>query len=601
MKFRRSRALLGTTIAMGVAAIGFAGNAHANSLLPGLNGKIAFTSDRDFPFLPDAPIRGFQSCQPDTNDSHCAHEIYSMNADGSAQTRLTNNTAGDDEAAWLPADGANIAFESDRASTCEQRLIMSSSCSYDIWSMVNDGSNQAQRTSDLGDEGHASYSPDGTRIAFSGQNPDFPPAAGDRLAILTGESEIFTMPAGGESVSAPTPLLPSDQTGLTGPTSAVFDSFPTYSPDGSKIAFTRLTFAETLITSPVSGAKVGPIQTLTFDIRTYVAPTSGTGPATAVESYPVCSVSNAALTTVAAARSLASAVSSSDASGVRSALQSRELIPGCTYDLKPAWSPDGSKIAVWRFSSTLPPAPSAATRGGGVATFDAGDIAVFNAADGSGDTDLSDLSEPSNCGLDSQDSPECGVDTSPAWSPDGTKIVFDSNRQADGTRSSDCVDGTTGLPNGTCDSEIWTMNADGSGLVQLTNNNADDLNPDWQRIPPPPPPAPAAPAAPTTPPKVGVAGVRRACVSSSFHVRFHIATTATSVKSVVVKLDGRKIKSTTKSSFTLTINGKKLKAGRHRLTITATDSAGHVTTTHKSFSVCKAAKPRRKAAPRFTG
>jgi methionine-rich copper-binding protein CopC len=100
---------------------------------------------------------------------------------------------------------------------------------------------------------------------------------------------------------------------------------------------------------------------------------------------------------------------------------------------------------------------------------------------------------------------------------------------------------------------------------------------------------------------VGVAGVRRACVSSSFHVRFHVATTASSVKSVVVKLDGKRIKSTTKSSFTLTINGKKLKSGRHRLTITATDSAGHVTTTHKSFSVCKAAKPRRKAAPRFTG
>ena len=111
-----------------------------------------------------------------------------------------------------------------------------------------------------------------------------------------------------------------------------------------------------------------------------------------------------------------------------------------------------------------------------------------------------------------------------------------------------------------------------------------------------PPVNPAKPAAP----KVGVAGVRRACVSSSFHVRFHIATSA-SVKSVVVKLDGKKIKSTTRSSFTLTINGKKLSSGRHRLTISATDSAGQTTTTHKSFSVCTAAKPKRKAAPRFTG
>src|SRR5947207_2593738 len=74
-----------------------------------------------------------------------------------------------------------------------------------------------------------------------------------------------------------------------------------------------------------------------------------------------------------------------------------------------------------------------------------------------------------------------------------------------------------------------------------------------------PPVNPAKPAAP----KVGVAGVRRACVSSSFHVRFHIATSA-SVKSVVVKLDGKKIKSTSQSSFTLSINSKKLSAGRHR-------------------------------------
>jgi len=107
---------------------------------------------------------------------------------------------------------------------------------------------------------------------------------------------------------------------------------------------------------------------------------------------------------------------------------------------------------------------------------------------------------------------------------------------------------------------------------------------------------PAKPAAP----KVGVAGVRRACVSSSFHIRFHIATAA-SVKSVVVKLDGKRIKSTKRSSFTLSINSKKLRAGRHRLTISATDSAGQTTTTHKTFSVCKAAKPRHHTAPRFTG
>jgi hypothetical protein len=145
------------------------------------------------------------------------------------------------------------------------------------------------------------------------------------------------------------------------------------------------------------------------------------------------------------------------------------------------------------------------------------------------------------------------------------------------------------------------MNADGSSPAQVTNNDVNDINPDWQSIPKPavvvPPVTPATPVKP----KVGVAGVRRACVSKAFHVRFRVSTTASTVKRVVVKLDGRRIKSTTKGSFTLTINSRKLKSGRHRLTITATNAAGQVTTTHKSFSVCKAAKPKRKAAPRFTG
>src|SRR5437764_10299649 len=202
MKPRHRHVLLGTTVALALAAIGFAGSAQANSLLPGLNGKIAFTSTQDFPFVIDAPLRGFpQSCQAETHNGSCSLEIYSMNPDGSAPTRLTNNTAGDDEAAWLPNDGANIAFESDRATSgsgCNPKAV--DVCTWDIWSMANDGSNPIQLTSDPGDEGHASYSPDGSRIAFSGENPDFQTGP-DRLILISGASEIFTMPAGGESVA----------------------------------------------------------------------------------------------------------------------------------------------------------------------------------------------------------------------------------------------------------------------------------------------------------------------------------------------------------------------------------------------------------------
>ena len=57
-------------------------------------------------------------------------------------------------------------------------------------------------------------------------------------------------------------------------------------------------------------------------------------------------------------------------------------------------------------------------------------------------------------------------DTQPAFSPDGTKIVFVSDR-----------DSSASFPK-----EIYTMNADGSGIRRLTTNGATDEHPDWQPL-----------------------------------------------------------------------------------------------------------------------
>ena len=46
-----------------------------------------------------------------------------------------------------------------------------------------------------------------------------------------------------------------------------------------------------------------------------------------------------------------------------------------------------------------------------------------------------------------------------AWSPDGTRIAFQSNRDGN--------------------DEIYVMNADGTGVTRLTNNSVDDLLPAW--------------------------------------------------------------------------------------------------------------------------
>jgi len=149
----------------------------ARAAFPGVNGKIAFMSDRD---------------------GDC--EIWVVNADGSGLTQLTFNSAFDAEPVWSP-DGKKIAFTSDRGGY------------WGIWTMNADGSGQTQLTTSLGTDCGPAWSPDGSKIVFTRfYNPP------------VNDGEIWVMNADG-----------SGQTQLT--FNAVLDCNPCWSPDGSKIAF----------------------------------------------------------------------------------------------------------------------------------------------------------------------------------------------------------------------------------------------------------------------------------------------------------------------------------------------------------------------------
>lgn len=120
------------------------------------------------------------------------------------------------------------------------------------------------------------------------------------------------------------------------------------------------------------------------------------------------------------------AVMNPDGSGVTT------LAPRFAYQVTPAWSPDGKKIAFTRQLNTM-------------------EVYVMN-ADGSGQTNLT-FDDPNS-------EPRPQDDFHPTWSPDGSRIAF-----------------TRGLSFTSL--EIYVMNVDGTGRTRLTYDQACAMGPAW--------------------------------------------------------------------------------------------------------------------------
>ena len=397
---------LGTLLAASVALGG--GTAHQADAAASKE-KIVFVSER---------TTGKGVNNP-TGDA----EIFRMNPNGTGVRQLTFNTAHDNRPLLSP-DGQKILYTSDGVQSSnpegDQELYLMNS---------SDGSNQKNLT-DTGavlDERNARFSPDGTKIAYNSE--------GVQSSNPEGDQELYVMNSSDGS----------NQKNLSNNGANIHDespnfSPPSFSPDGTKIAYTSIGEqpsnpegdSEIYVVNASDGSgqmNLSNNGALVTDQDPYFSPNG----------QKIAYTSRGQQTSNPEGDDEVYLMNALDGTAKKNLTNNG----WSATDLYPTFSPDGQKIA-YASVGEQPSNPEGEF-----------DLYVMNTLDGSGQKNLTN----SGWGL---------TEFTPEFSPDGQKIVYTS----EGVQSSN--------PEG--ELELYAMNAsDGSAKKNLTNNDARDYYAEWGR------------------------------------------------------------------------------------------------------------------------
>jgi TolB protein len=263
-------------------------------------------------------------------------------ADDVAAHRVAGGVGSSAMPAWTP-DGGRIVFHSRRKSDKDGDI-----ATRNVWSVAADGSAEQRITKGNKDEYHASLSPDGKRLLF--------------VSELNGSRDVWIADSGGEN---PVPL--TDDPGG--------EDQPAWAPDSRRIAYAAF---------PKEGGS--------FDLWVVNADGSGRRRLTSTpanEIFPAWHPNGEDLAYVTDATGNFDVYRMAVRDGATS-----PVVVSAEHEARPAWSPDGGKIAFSRW-----PAQGRST-----------DSTLWVAnADGTTPIELSGAEAPA---------------THPAWAPDGRTLAY---------------------------------------------------------------------------------------------------------------------------------------------------------------------------------